>query len=182
MLVSHFVMVRVCFYLVEASLCMFLLQVNAFVLSLGPPSSTPTCRSGLKLIRPITHNWASRWSYLLSAVQVLTTTYCRFYREQQFSPAVHTVRFSIALYLKTNYLIYFFFSWICSRRPAIWSTCNTSRSLCHYKGFLFIIQIWLTNKMLRNDELLLLNFYWLSHRADRMNDVIYTKEWTSISI
>jgi hypothetical protein len=38
MLVIHFFMVRVCFYLVEASLRIFLLQVNAFVLSLGTNS------------------------------------------------------------------------------------------------------------------------------------------------
>jgi hypothetical protein len=49
MLVIHFFMVRVCFYLVEASLCIFLLQVNAFVLSLGTNSQEadgwdPVCK------------------------------------------------------------------------------------------------------------------------------------------
>jgi hypothetical protein len=39
-------------------------------------------RAGLKPIEPIAYNWAPCRSYLLHAVQVHTTTRCRFYREQ----------------------------------------------------------------------------------------------------
>jgi hypothetical protein len=39
-------------------------------------------RVGLKPILPIAPNWAPRWSYILSAVQVHTTTHRRFNREQ----------------------------------------------------------------------------------------------------
>lgn len=40
------------------------------------------CRASLKTIRAIARNWGLCCSYLLSAVQVHTTTYCKFYREQ----------------------------------------------------------------------------------------------------
>ena len=43
-------------------------------------------RADLIPIPPIAPNWASRWSYILSAIQVHTTTHCRFYREQHWAP------------------------------------------------------------------------------------------------
>jgi hypothetical protein len=39
-------------------------------------------------IGQIAPNWAPNWSYLLSAVQVHTTTHCRFYREHHCAPHV----------------------------------------------------------------------------------------------
>ena len=38
--------------------------------------------ANLKAIAQIVPNSAPRWSYLLSAVQVHTTTHCNIYREQ----------------------------------------------------------------------------------------------------
>ena len=43
-------------------------------------------RADLKPIPSIVPNWASRWSYIFSAIQVHTTTHCRFYREQHWAP------------------------------------------------------------------------------------------------
>jgi len=39
-------------------------------------------RAGLKPIRPIAPNWTPRWNYLISAVQVNTTTHYRSYIKQ----------------------------------------------------------------------------------------------------
>ena len=44
------------------------------------------CNTGLQPIGPIVPNWAPRWSYLLSATHVHTTTHCMFYREQPWVP------------------------------------------------------------------------------------------------
>ena len=40
-----------------------------------------------ELIGPIPPNWAPRWSYLLTAVQVHTTTHCRFLQRTALGPA-----------------------------------------------------------------------------------------------
>jgi hypothetical protein len=46
-------------------------------------------------------NWAPHWSYLLSVVQVHTTTHCMFYREQHWAP--HVLRPALSTY---NFILF----------------------------------------------------------------------------
>ena len=90
---------------------LFILRDSVWKIHLnGEPSSGRVIRAGLKPIEPhagviyswlfkytqqhtagfTENNWALSWSYLLLAVQVHTTTYCRFYREYHW--ASHLLR------------------------------------------------------------------------------------------
>jgi hypothetical protein len=55
-------------------------------------------RAGLKPIRPIAPNWTPRWNYLISAVQVNTTTPGEGFRGWRFHVGleVKTIAFSFA--------------------------------------------------------------------------------------
>jgi hypothetical protein len=55
------------------------------------------CNSSLQPIGPIVPNWAPRWSYLLSATHVHTTTHCMFYREQPWVP--YLLRLDLIAYI-----------------------------------------------------------------------------------
>ena len=57
--------------------------------------------TGLKWIGPIAPIWALHWSYLLLAVEVHTTTYCRFYREQ-LRPALELSTLGCSLYTQQH--------------------------------------------------------------------------------
>ena len=60
---------------------LFQLTTNHCVVS-GEQQVIHNIRVGLKSIRPFAPILTLRWSYLLSNVQLHTTTHCRFYREQ----------------------------------------------------------------------------------------------------
>jgi len=68
---------------------LFQLTTNHCVVS-GEQQVIHNIRVGLELIRPFAPILTLRWRYLLSNVQVHTTTHCRFYREQ-LGPALPNV-------------------------------------------------------------------------------------------
>ena len=102
--------------------------------SVGLLSRFLACRADLKPIGSIAPNWASGWSYLLSAVQVHTTTHCMFYREQlvpvlpKTDPAgmhyanIFDITLTVSTLLLDSVVIYCWSSLV-KPRAFYWSVC-----------------------------------------------------------